>query len=71
MVRTAEVGLASSSADGNVRLWNVASGLEHATLKPHPGRTTLLVFHPNGKALVTGGDDNTVKMWLVKFEDDR
>lgn len=56
--------LASASADGVVRLWNVALAQEmSATANGHDGAVPSLVFSPNGSRLVSVGFDSTIRMW--------
>jgi WD40 repeat protein len=48
---------ASSSADGTVKLWDVASRTESATLPSFPERTMAIDFSPDGEYLVTAGGE--------------
>jgi WD40 repeat protein len=72
--------LASGGWDGMVRLWDPAAGKELAALKGHgptvrkdafaPGQKPLytvhaVVFTNDGKLLISGGDDGTVRFWDV------
>lgn len=54
--------LASSSDDGTVRLWNVASGKQEAELKGRDNFSSVL-FSPDGKYLVAGSWDRTIWVW--------
>lgn len=56
--------LASVSEDGIVRIWDVASQAEVATLKNSHGSRDL-VWHPNGRFLATGLHDGTTNIWDV------
>jgi WD40 repeat protein len=51
--------VASGSSDNTIKLWDVASGLESRTLQ---GGSSVL-FSPDGKILVSGGD--TIKLWGI------
>ncbi len=57
--------LATASADGTVRLWEVATWTVRAELRGHRDRVTALAFGPGGR-LYTGGLDTTVLGWDVK-----
>jgi WD40 repeat protein len=48
-----------------VRLWDVATGKNAATLKGHTNRVSGVAFSPNGKTLVSVGDDNMIRLWNV------
>jgi WD40 repeat protein len=55
--------IASGDWDGNVRLWDAATGEPCATLR-HPGFVMSLAFSPDARSLVTGsfGDDR-LRIW--------
>jgi WD40 repeat protein len=46
-----------------VRVYDIASGDEVVALTGHASRVTCLVYSPDGKRLVTGNEDGTVKLW--------
>ena len=56
--------LASGSRDKTIKLWDVASGKNIATLDGMD--VTSLVFSPNGKMLAAAFWDTTIKLWDVK-----
>jgi HEAT repeat protein len=50
---------ASGSKDGRLRVWEPATGKELHLLLAHTGGTHALAFSPNGRLLVTGGNDRS------------
>ncbi len=46
-----------------LKLWDVATGQERASLKGHLGDIRGLSFAPDGKTLASGSGDGTVKLW--------
>ncbi len=57
--------LASGSADGTARLWDVASVTGIATLTGSGGSILSAAFSPNGKILATGSYADTAQLWDV------
>jgi WD40 repeat protein len=57
--------LATASADGTVRLWEVATWKVRAEFRGHRDRVTALAFGPDGR-LFTGGLDTVVLRWDVR-----
>ena len=58
--------LASSSWEGDVRIFEVATGREIvAPLYGHGSGVQGQSFSPDDATLVTGGDDNTIRFWNV------
>jgi WD40 repeat protein len=58
--------LASAGADSTVKVWDShAGGPPVRTFRGHTGLVTSLAFTPDGKSLVSGSRDHTVKVWDV------
>ncbi len=55
--------LASASADGTVRITNVASGTLRATLTANDAAFYGVAFAPDGRLLATGSRTGTVTLW--------
>jgi WD40 repeat protein/serine/threonine protein kinase len=58
--------LASASADGVIKLWDVVAGKELFSIKGHRDVIQALAFNPTGTLLASGGEDRTVKVWNVE-----
>ena len=58
----------SGSFDRTVKLWNVATRRELATLKGHEEGVSSVAFSTNGKTLASGSLDNTVMLWDAATE---
>ena len=56
--------LATASADFEVRIWEVGSGLSLAHMK-HQGAVRRVVFDPTGDHVLTASDDGTARIWEV------
>jgi WD40 repeat protein len=55
--------LAVGDKDGLVRLIEVATRLERRQFKGHPGYVHAIAFAPDGKTLVSAGDDPAILVW--------
>lgn len=54
--------LGARAEDFTIKVWDVASGLAQE-FRGHTGKITGLAFVPNGRMLVSGSNDGTVRLW--------
>lgn len=52
--------------EGEIKFWDPQSGKELRTLKGHSDEIRALAFSPDGKYLVTAGEDQTAIIWDVQ-----
>ena len=56
--------LAVGEAFGDtIRLYNPNTGIRKQTLSGHSGDVRSVAFHPNGRILASGSEDNTIRIW--------
>jgi centriolar protein POC1 len=55
--------IASASYDNTVRLWYPGSSIKTKILKGHTAAVKTVDFFRDGRTLLTGGDDKTLKLW--------
>jgi hypothetical protein len=55
----------SAIAQGEIKLWDVASGREVRTLSGHTDWVWSVAFSPDGRLLASGSWDTTIKLWEV------
>jgi WD40 repeat protein len=58
--------LASSHADGSVRLWDVETGRETETLRAFSCEAMCVAFSPDGRLLAAASDEGDVWVWDAK-----
>ncbi len=62
--------IAYGTADGKVKLNNLATGAEEVSYAAHPKMTICVKFHPDGNIVASGGKDGTIKLYdLAKAAD--
>jgi COMPASS component SWD3 len=57
--------LATADHDGTVKLWDVATGRQLASLDGQADRLRSVAFSPDGRTLVAIGTNNDVQLWDV------
>src|SRR5437763_4175078 len=58
--------LAFGSRDGTIKLWDMATSRELASLTEHKNHLLAVAFSPDGKMLASGGHEQTIKLWEWK-----
>jgi WD40 repeat protein len=61
--------LASGDANGDVKLWDIGSGTELASLYGHTNMVFSLEFDPTGNRLASGAADGTARVWDLRHFD--
>jgi WD40 repeat protein len=60
--------LASGSADGTVKLWDVNTATNVVTLSDHSNSVYCVRFSADGKILATADEDGTIKLWTMPHD---
>ncbi|PLW22698.1 hypothetical protein PCASD_13744 [Puccinia coronata f. sp. avenae] len=60
------VFVATGSRDKTIRIWDCSSGQCLKTLVGHDNWIRGLVFHPNGRHLLSCSDDKTIRAWEIR-----
>jgi WD40 repeat protein len=56
---------ATSQVNGDVQLWDTATGQVASTLRGHAAQPVSLAFTPDGALLATGAEDSSVRLWSL------
>ncbi|KAI0703560.1 miller-Dieker lissencephaly protein [Cytidiella melzeri] len=58
--------IATGGRDKVIKLWDTQNGQLIRTFAGHDNWVRALVFHPNGKFLLSASDDNSIRIWELK-----
>ena len=59
--------IATGARDKKIRIFEVKSGFCLLTLVGHDNWVTDLLFHPNGKYLISAADDKSIRIWDLAY----
>jgi len=55
--------IASCSLDGTIKVWNIISGVCLSTMTRHSSQMKAVVFSTDGRWLISGSRDGTIRLW--------
>ena len=61
--------LISGDRSGQIKLWQVNSGLELISIDSQQNKINCLAISPDGKLIISGGSDRTIKVWYFGLTD--
>ncbi len=63
--------LVSGDRAGQIKLWQANPVEELMTINSHQSKVNCLAISPDGRLIISGGSDKTIKIWLLRLTDDR
>ncbi len=63
--------LLSGDRSGQIKLWQVDPAEELISIDSQQGKVNCLAISPDGKLIVSGGSDKTIKIWCFGLSDER
>lgn len=55
--------IASSSADGTIKIWDAVTGKHMRTLEGHLAGVSTITWSPDSNTIASGSDDKTIRLW--------
>jgi hypothetical protein len=63
--------LISGDRAGQIKLWQVDQSEELMAINSQQAKVNCLAISPDGRSIISGGSDKTIKIWLLGLTDDR
>ena len=63
--------LVSGDRSGQIKLWQVDRLAELISINSQQSKVNCLAISPDGRLMISGGSDKTIKLWLLGLNDDR